>query len=42
MAVPYIGGFNPDYSGLDFGEEASMHIIRSITTRNEAPMVDVK
>ncbi|MFP9100863.1 FAD/NAD(P)-binding protein [Flavobacterium sp. RHBU_24] len=30
MAVPYIGGFNPDYSGLDFGEEASMHIIRSI------------
>ncbi|TRW27206.1 hypothetical protein FMM05_00780 [Flavobacterium zepuense] len=42
MAVPYIGGFNPDYSGLDFGEEASMHIIRSIITGNEVPMVDVK
>lgn len=23
MAVPFIGGFNPDYSGLDFGEAAS-------------------
>lgn len=23
MAVPYIGGYNPDYSGLDFCEEAS-------------------
>lgn len=30
MAVPYIGGYNPDYSGLDFGEEASMHIINSL------------
>ena len=27
MAVPYIGGFNPDYSGLDFSEEASQSII---------------
>ncbi len=36
MAVPYIGGFNPDYSGLDFGEEASTHIIKSINTGNEA------
>lgn len=26
MAVPYIGGFNPDYSGLDFCEEASQRI----------------
>jgi hypothetical protein len=26
MAVPYIGGFNPDYSGLDFCEEASLRI----------------
>ncbi|WP_345329479.1 FAD/NAD(P)-binding protein [Mucilaginibacter defluvii] len=24
LAVPYIGGFNPDYSGLDFGEAASL------------------
>lgn len=30
MAVPYIGGYNPDYSGLDFCEEASEHIIKSI------------
>jgi len=30
MAVPYIGGFNPDYSGLDFSEEASGNIIESI------------
>ena len=30
MAVPYIGGYNPDYSGLDFGEEASGRIINSM------------
>ncbi|MEP6726112.1 MAG: hypothetical protein ABJC98_09870, partial [Bacteroidota bacterium] len=30
MAVPYIGGFNPDYSGLDFCEEASKIIMKSI------------
>lgn len=30
MAVPYIGGYNPDYSGLDFCEEASKHIIQSL------------
>ena len=30
MAVPYIGGFNPDYSGLDFSEEASGRIIESM------------
>jgi hypothetical protein len=27
MAVPYMGGYNPDYSGLDFCEEASARII---------------
>ncbi len=27
MAVPYIGGFNPDYSGLDFCEQASKRIV---------------
>ncbi len=26
MAVPYISGYNPDYSGLDFCEEASGRI----------------
>ncbi len=30
MAVPYIGGLNPDYSGLDFCEEASERIASSI------------
>jgi uncharacterized NAD(P)/FAD-binding protein YdhS len=30
MAVPYIGGFNPDYSGLDFSEEASGIIIERL------------
>ncbi|PZP56025.1 MAG: hypothetical protein DI586_05040 [Micavibrio aeruginosavorus] len=30
MAVPYIGGFNSDYSGFDFCEEASKTIIRKI------------
>jgi hypothetical protein len=30
MAVPYIGGFNPDYSGLDFCEAASARIIASL------------
>lgn len=30
MAVPYIGGYNPDYSGLDFSEEASATITKTI------------
>jgi hypothetical protein len=30
MAVPYISGLNPDYSGLDFCEEASARIVSSI------------
>ncbi len=30
MAVPYINGYNPDYSGLDFCEEASARIVSSI------------
>lgn len=30
MAVPYIGGYNPDYSGLDFSEAASALIIESL------------
>ena len=31
MAVPYIGGYNPDYSGLDFCEAASARIMGGIT-----------
>ncbi|MET0391493.1 MAG: FAD/NAD(P)-binding protein [Chitinophagaceae bacterium] len=30
MAVPYIAGFNPDYSGLDFCEAASARIHQSL------------
>jgi hypothetical protein len=30
MAVPYIGGYNPDYSGLDFSEAASSAIIKRL------------
>ncbi len=30
MAVPYIGGYNPDYSGLDFGEAASKKIVERL------------
>jgi uncharacterized NAD(P)/FAD-binding protein YdhS len=36
MAVPYIGGYNPDYSGLDFCEEASKSIIQSIIKNERA------
>jgi len=37
MAVPYIGGYNPDYSGLDFSEAASAAIVKVIVslTRND-------
>ena len=35
MAVPYIGGYNPDYSGLDFCEAASAAIIENII-KNES------
>ncbi|WP_240755322.1 FAD/NAD(P)-binding protein [Pedobacter sp. SYP-B3415] len=31
MAVPYIGGYNPDYSGLDFCEAAGIAIAQSLT-----------
>ncbi len=30
MAVPYIGGYNPDYSGLDFCDTASIKIVEAI------------
>ncbi|MDQ0640489.1 putative NAD(P)/FAD-binding protein YdhS [Pedobacter sp. W3I1] len=30
MAVPYIGGYNPDYSGIDFCEAASEVVLNSI------------
>lgn len=30
MAVPYMGGHNPDYSGMDFCEDASAHIVDAL------------
>jgi hypothetical protein len=33
VAVPYIGGYNPDYSGLDFCDEASKIVSESILNR---------
>jgi hypothetical protein len=33
MAVPYIGGFNPDYSGLDFCDAASGLIVSDILNK---------
>ncbi|QQL50313.1 FAD/NAD(P)-binding protein [Mucilaginibacter ginkgonis] len=30
MAVPYMAGYNPDYSGLDFCEEASKRLVNTI------------
>lgn len=35
MAVPYIGGLNPDYSGLDFCEEASGRIVEALAESGE-------
>lgn len=34
MSVPYISGYNPDYSGLDFCEAASEKIMESINLRD--------
>ncbi|MFS8082741.1 MAG: FAD/NAD(P)-binding protein [Ginsengibacter sp.] len=35
MAVPYIGGHNPDYSGLDFCEAASGRIVETILNSSQ-------
>ncbi len=35
MAVPYIAGLNPDYSGLDFCEAASERIVKVLMPSNE-------
>lgn len=36
MAVPFIGGFNPDYSGLDFCEATSLKIVESIFLKDRS------
>ncbi|MEQ7801858.1 FAD/NAD(P)-binding protein [Pedobacter sp. ASV1-7] len=36
MAVPYIGGYNPDYSGIDFSEAASQVILNSLITNGSS------
>ena len=33
MAVPFIGGLNPDYSGLDFCDTAAERIVHSLSAR---------
>ena len=38
MAVPYMGGYNPDYSGLDFAEEASQRIADSMSRSATRPI----
>ena len=30
MAVPFIGGLNPDYSGLDFCDTAAERIVEAL------------
>lgn len=35
MAVPYIGGYNPDYSGIDFSEAASLEVMKRINYSDE-------
>lgn len=39
MAVPFMGGLNPDYSGLDFCEEASKRISAKICELNLADYI---
>ena len=34
MAVPYIGGYNPDYSGIDFCEAASEAVLKRVLEEN--------
>lgn len=33
MAVPFIGGYNPDYSGLDFSEAASKLVLEGLLNK---------
>lgn len=35
MAVPYIGGYNPDYSGLDFCEAASEAVLNTLKSQHD-------
>ena len=35
MAVPYIGGYNPDYSGIDFSEMASAEVLKKIQNKKD-------
>ncbi|KUJ49751.1 FAD/NAD(P)-binding protein [Chryseobacterium sp. JAH] len=40
MAVPFIGGLNPDYSGLDFCDTAAEKIAEALS-RYEVPVIDI-
>lgn len=41
MAVPYIGGYNPDYSGLDFCDAASDQIVKRMISSQGTPETDL-
>lgn len=40
MAVPFIGGLNPDYSGLDFCDTAAERIVESISN-SQTPVLEI-
>ncbi|MBC7534323.1 MAG: hypothetical protein H7258_01360, partial [Ferruginibacter sp.] len=42
MAVPHIGGLNPDYSGLDFCETAAKRIANAIRDHNRHFSVELQ
>jgi hypothetical protein len=42
MAVPFIGGFNPDYSGLDFGEAAAEKVAQALLGTGIVKDKDIK
>lgn len=43
MAVPFIGGLNPDYSGLDFCDTSAERIVQSISSSQTAVLeIDIK
>ncbi|MNL58251.1 hypothetical protein D3C87_1818730 [compost metagenome] len=40
IAVPFIGGLNPDYSGLDFCDTAAERIVESISN-SQTPVLEI-
>lgn len=43
LAVPFIGGYNPDYSGLDFSEAASNKVVDAMFSgTNQLPALETR